>query len=132
LQKYLSDLDLPHQVEFTHEMTASISRFGHPMDFGNLSNGQRARVNLALSFAFRDVLQSMHEFVNICMLDEVLDVGLDAVGVQAAARMLKRKARDEKLALYIISHRDEIDSAFDRKMIVQMEGGFSSIRYEDG
>jgi DNA repair exonuclease SbcCD ATPase subunit len=132
LQKYLADLDLPHQVEFTHEMTASISRFGHPMDFGNLSNGQRARVNLALSFAFRDVLQSMHEFVNICMLDEVLDVGLDAVGVQAAARMLKRKARDEKLALYIISHRDEIDSAFDRKMIVQMSGGFSSIRYEDG
>lgn len=132
LQKYLSDLDLPHQVEFTHEMTASISRFGNPMDFGNLSNGQRARVNLALSFAFRDVLQSMHEFVNICMLDEVLDVGLDAVGVQAAARMLKRKARDEKLALYIISHRDEIDSAFDRKMIVQMSGGFSSIRYEDG
>lgn len=132
LQKYLSDLDLPHQVEFTHEMTASISRFGHLMDFGNLSNGQRARVNLALSFAFRDVLQSMHEVVNICMLDEVLDVGLDAVGVQAAAKMLKRKARDEKLALYIISHRDEIDSAFDRRMIVQMSSGFSSIRYEDG
>lgn len=132
LQKYLKDLDLPHQVEFTHEMTASISKFGYPMSFGNLSNGQKARVNIALSFAFRDVLQSMHDTVNICMLDEVLDVGLDAVGVQAAARMLKRKARDEKLSLYIISHKDEIDNAFDRKLIVQLEGGFSSIRYEDG
>ena len=131
LQKYLSDLGLPHTVEFTHEMTASITQFGHAMDFGNLSNGQRARVNLALSFAFRDVLQSMHDHVNICLLDEVLDVGLDTVGVQAAAKMLKRKARDEKLALYIISHRDEIDSAFDRKMVVQMSGGFSSLRYED-
>lgn len=132
LQKYLKDLDLPHQVEFTHEMTASISKFGYPMSFGNLSNGQKARVNIALSFAFRDVLQSMHDTVNICMLDEVLDVGLDGVGVQAAARMLKKKARDEKLALYIISHKDEIDNAFDKKLIVQMEGGFSSIRYEDG
>ncbi len=132
LQKYLAELDLPHHVEFTHEMTASISKFGHEMSFGNLSNGQKARVNLALSFAFRDVLQSMHDSVNICMLDEVLDVGLDAVGVQAAARMLKRKARDEKIALYIISHKDEIDNAFDRRMIVQMSGGFSSIRYEDG
>lgn len=131
LQTYLTDLGLPHTVEFTHEMTASITQFGHPMDFGNLSNGQRARVNLALSFAFRDVLQSMHDHVNICMLDEVLDVGLDAVGVQAAAKMLKRKARDEKLALYIISHRDEIDSAFDRKMVVQLSGGFSSLRYEE-
>lgn len=132
LQKYLIDLDLPHHVEFTHEMTASISKFGHPISFGNLSHGQKARVNLALSFAFRDVLQSMHDTVNICMLDEVLDEGLDAVGVHAAAKMLKKKAREDKIGLYIISHKDEIDNAFDRKMIVQMSGGFSSIKYEDG
>ncbi len=131
LQTYLNDLGLPHVVEFTHEMTAKITQFGHEMDFGNLSNGQKARVNLALSFAFRDVLQSMHDYVNICLLDEVLDVGLDTVGVLAAAKMLKRKAREEKLALYIISHRDEVDSAFDRKMIVQLSGGFSSVRYQE-
>lgn len=128
LQKYLGDLGLPHTVEFTHEMTASISQFGRMMDFGNLSNGQRARVNLALSFAFRDVLQTMHDKINVCMLDEVLDVGLDTVGVQNAARMLKRKARDEGLSLYIISHRDEIDSAFDRSITVQLSKGFSYIK----
>jgi len=127
LQEYLTKLGLTHHVEFTHEMTASISQFGRVMDFGNLSNGQRARVNLALSFAFRDVLQTLHSHINICMLDEVLDVGLDGPGVTAAARMLKRKARDEKLSLYIISHRDEIDSAFDRVMTVQMNDGFSQI-----
>ena len=131
LSHYLTQLGLPHTVEFTHEMAAEISQFGRPMDFGNLSNGQRARVNIALSFAFRDVLQSLHDKINICLLDEVLDVGLDAVGVQAAAKMLKRKARDEGLALFIISHRDEIDSAFDRKMIVQMTKGFSYVKYED-
>jgi len=131
LAHYLSGLGLPHTVEFTHEMTASISQFGRPLDFGNLSNGQRARVNLALSFAFRDVLQSMHDHINICMLDEVLDVGLDTVGVQNAAKMLKRKARDEELSLFIISHRDEVDSAFDRKMTVQMSKGFSNVIMED-
>ena len=130
LQEYLTMLGLQHQVEFTHEMTASISQFGRAMDFGNLSNGQRARVNLALSFAFRDVLQQLHERINICMLDEVLDVGLDGPGVTAAARMLKRKARDENLSLYIISHRDEIDSAFDRTMTVQLSEGFSTIMEE--
>jgi len=131
LAHYLIELGLPHSVEFTHEMTASISQFGRPMDFGNLSNGQRARVNLALSFAFRDVLQSLHEHINVCMLDEVLDVGLDTVGVQAAARMLKRKARDEKLSLFIISHRDEIENAFDSTMTVQMSKGFSQIIHEE-
>lgn len=127
LSYYLSKLGLTHQVEFTHEMTASISQFGRPLDFGNLSNGQRARVNIALSFAFRDVLQQLHQRINICMLDEVLDVGLDAIGVTAAARMLKRKARDENLSLYIISHRDEIDSVFDNTMTVQLKDGFSQI-----
>ena len=131
LQSYLAELGLNFSVEFTHEMTANITQFGHQADFGNLSNGKKSRVNLALSFAFRDVLQSMHDHVNICLLDEVLDVGLDDIGVQAAAKMLKRKARDEKLALYIISHRNELNSAFDRKMIVQLSEGFSSIRYED-
>ena len=62
------------------------------------------------------------------MLDEVLDVGLDTVGVQAAAKMLKRKSRDEKLSLYIISHRDEINAAFDNTMTIQMSKGFSYIQ----
>lgn len=131
LQHYLSALGLPHKVEFTHEMTANITQFGRELDFGNLSSGQKARVNLGLSFSFRDVLQKSHDSINVCMLDEVLDVGLDTVGVQNAARMLKRKARDEDLALYIISHRDEVSNIFDKKMVVQMEGGFSTIREED-
>lgn len=128
LQHYLAILGLPHKVEFTFEMTASISQFGRTLDFGNLSAGQRARVNLALSFAFRDVLQNLHTKINICMLDEVLDHGLDTVGVHAAARLLKRKARDEQLSLYIISHRDEIDGAFDNTITVQLSKGFSYIK----
>lgn len=127
LQHYLNELGLPHTVEFTHELTARISQFGREMDFGSLSNGQRARVNLGLSLAFRDVLQMLHAKVNVCMFDEVLDVGLDTIGVQAAARMLKRKARDEKLSLFIISHRDEIDKAFDHTMTIQLNNGFSYI-----
>jgi len=64
------------------------------------------------------------------MLDEVLDVGLDTVGVQAAARMLKKKARDEKVSLYIISHR-EIDSAFDNVLTIQLSKGFSYIKVDE-
>lgn len=128
LQHYLTQLGLTHKVEFTHEMTASISQFGRTLDFGNLSAGQRARVNLALSFAFRDVLLNLHTKINICLLDEVLDVGLDTIGVQAAARLLKRKARDEGISMYIISHRDEIDGAFDNTLTIQMSKGFSYIK----
>lgn len=130
LHHYLSELGLPHTVEFTHELSARITQFGREKDFGNLSNGQRARVNLALSLSFRDVLQNLHDHINFCMFDEVLDVGLDALGVQAAAKMLKHKAREEQLCLFIISHRDEVENAFDRIMTVEMSKGFSYINEE--
>lgn len=130
LQGYLTAMGLPHKVEFTHEMTAFISQFGYPLDFGNLSAGQRARVNLALSLSFRDVLQNMHTKVNICMLDEVLDHGLDAVGVQSAVKMLKKVSREEKLSMFVITHR-EVDSAFDHTMTIQLSQGFSYVKQED-
>ena len=128
LAKYLNELGLPHRVEFNQELVAEITRFGRPLDFGNLSNGQRARVNIALSFAFRDVLQKLHNSINVCLLDEILDVGLDSVGVQGAAKMIKRMARDAGSCVYIISHREELESVFDRTLIVQMSKGFSYIK----
>jgi DNA repair exonuclease SbcCD ATPase subunit len=130
LTHYLTVLGLPHKVEFTHEMTASISQFGHELDFGNLSAGQRARVNLALSFAFRDVLQSIHTKINVCMLDEALDHGLDSVGVQSAVKLLKKKAREEELCMFVITHR-EVDSAFDHTMTIQLSKGFSYVKTDE-
>lgn len=127
LHSYLAELGLPHTVEFTHELTAKITQFGREKDFGNLSNGQRARVNLALSLAFRDVLQNLHDHINFCMFDEVLDFGLDSLGIQAAAKMLKHKAREENLCLFIISHKDEVENIFDRILTVEMSKGFSYI-----
>lgn len=131
LDHYLSALGLPHKVEFMHNLEAKISQFDRPLDFGNLSAGQRARVNFALSLAFRDVLQRLHTKINVFMLDEVLDVGLDTVGVQAAARLVKHKARDEDLSTFIISHRDEVDGVFDRVMTVQMSQGFSYLKDDE-
>jgi chromosome segregation ATPase len=130
LQHYMTVLGLPFRVEFTKELTAKITRFGRTMDFGNLSQGQRARVNLGLSFAFKDVLENIHKRkVNICMLDEVLDHGLDSVGVQAAARLVKQKGREDGVSMYIISHRhDQIDSVFDQKLVIQLSQGFSYVK----
>ena len=61
------------------------------------------------------------------MLDEVLDFGLDSVGVVAAAKLVKQKAREENICMFVISHRDEVSSIFDSKMVVQMSKGFSYI-----
>lgn len=127
LEDALADLGLPHVVRFTQHMTASITRFGKELDFGNLSNGQRARLNLALSFAFRDVLQKMHMPINVCLLDEVLDVALDDGGISDAITMIKARAKTEKAAYYIISHKEEISNVFDHKIVMEVKDGFSQI-----
>lgn len=127
LKIYLLELGLLHVVEFTHELTARIRLSGRELDFSRLSHGQQSRVNFALSLAFRDVLEKLHDKINVCLFDEVLDIGLDAVGVESAAKIIKQKARKEDLSLFIISHKAEIDRAFENMITVQLENGFSSI-----
>lgn len=129
LQHYLIEAGLPQTVKFTHELKAEISHFGRIRNFGQLSAGQQARVNIALSLAFRDVLQSLHTSVNLLMLDEVLDHGLSSVGVRKAAKMLKQIARKDGISMFIISHRDEIGAAFDKAIMITMERDFSYLRY---
>lgn len=126
LDKYLKTMGLPHSVCFTPKMEVSINRLGKPLQYGNLSNGQQCRVNLALSFAFRDVLQYLHDPLNVWVLDEVLDVGLDAGGIQNAVSMIKRKAEEDGSSIFVISHRD-LDNAFTNKLNVQLKDGFSTV-----
>lgn len=127
LHGYLQLLELPFKVSFNYQMMAEITQLGRQTQFSLLSNGQRARVNLALTMSFRDVLQKMHAPINICLLDESLDVGLDSQGVQSAIRMLKTKALEDNTTIFIITHRDEPKASFDNIINVHIENEFSVI-----
>lgn len=127
LKIYLEKLGLPHKVEFMEDMTANIAMFDRPWTFGGLSAGQKARVNIALSFAFRDVLQYRYGKINFIILDECLDVGLSNVGIQHASKMIKEVAAEQDLAMFVISHRDEIVSLFKKVLHVELKNGFSSV-----
>lgn len=120
-------LVLPHKVTFTENMTATITQFNEEMDYGQFSAGQQARVNFALSFAFRDVLQKRHGKVNICILDEVLDTSLGNVGVSMATKMIKEVAKNDHLSMYVISHKDEIVQSFDKVLELEFRNGFTSV-----
>lgn len=128
LGTYLQQMGLPHKVEFTANLLPVITQYGRETSFGCLSTGQKARVNFALSMAFGDALQAIHQKINIRLFDEVLDIGLDTHGILAASRILKRKAAEEGLAMYVISHRDEVQHTFDRSMVITQQDGFSMVR----
>lgn len=123
---YTRDLGLPHIVKFDDDMSCTVSEYGRELDFGNLSSGEKKRVNLSLSLAFRDVLHHLHSRVNCLFIDEI-DASLDGSGVDNVFKLLKSKVRDESINLWIISHRPEAVGRFDRAVIVRKENGFSRI-----
>lgn len=123
----LDKVGLPHRVTFTEEMEVNITQFGAEYEYGNFSAGQKARVNLCLAFAFRDVLQSRFGKINLCILDECLDTGLGNVGVTQAAKMIKSIAEDNNLSMFVISHRDEVLNMFDKRLEIELRNGFSQI-----
>jgi DNA repair exonuclease SbcCD ATPase subunit len=127
LRHFLKVLGLPHLVAFEDNLTVTISQYGRELNYGNLSTGERQRVNLALSFTFREVLSAMHTNFNILLLDEILDAGLDAVGVDNTVVLLKKMGREDKVAIFLVSHREEVSARVDRTLLVQKEQGFSHI-----
>lgn len=129
LNHYTTDLGLPHMVKFDADMSCTVTEFGRELDFGNLSAGEKKRVNTSMALAFRDVLHQLHSKINLLMVDEI-DGALDAIGLEAVVRCLKNKARDEAITTFVISHHPAAQGRFDRTLIVQKEQGFSSIFFE--
>jgi DNA repair exonuclease SbcCD ATPase subunit len=126
LNFYTKELGLPHTVKFDDDMSCSISEYDRELDFGNLSNGEKKRVNLALSLAFRDVLHHLHAKINCLFLDEI-DGSLDSSGVENMFRLFKQKSREDNMGMWIISHRPEAIGRFDRTITIRKENGFSNI-----
>lgn len=126
INDYTRRLGLPHIVRFDADMSCTVSEFGRELDFGNLSAGEKKRVNTALAMAFRDVLHHLHAKSNILLIDE-LDGQLDGAGIDAIVRILKEKARDENLGIYVISHHPNIQGRLDRTMVIAKQHGFSTI-----
>jgi DNA repair exonuclease SbcCD ATPase subunit len=105
--------------------------YGKEFDFDNLSRGERTRLILSLSWAFRDVFESMNDKINLLFIDELLDNGTDSAGVEAALAILKKMARDHKRNIYLISHRDELVGRITNVLRVVKENGFTSIENAD-
>jgi DNA repair exonuclease SbcCD ATPase subunit len=126
LTYYLDKMGLPHQVLFKNDLTVEITQLGQDLDFDNLSRGERNRLILGLSWAFRDVWESLYQNVNLLFIDELIDNGLDANGVENALSVLKRMARERNKNVYLISHKDELVGRVNNVLKVIKENGFTT------
>ena len=126
LTYYIDKLGLPHQVVFQNDLTVEITQLGQDLDFDNLSRGERNRLILSMSFAFRDVWEGLYQTINLLFIDELVDAGMDAAGVEAALAVLKKMARERNKNIYLISHKDELVGRVNNVLRVIKENGFTS------
>ena len=126
LSYYLDKLGLPHQVVFQNDLAVEIQQLGQDLDFDNLSRGERNRLILGMSFAFRDVWESLYQKINLMFIDELIDSGMDTAGVESALGVLKKMGREGDKNVYLISHKDELVGRVNHVMKVVKENGFTS------
>jgi hypothetical protein len=126
LTYYLDRLGLPHQVRFQNDLNVEITQLGQDLDFDNLSRGERNRLILGMSFAFRDVWESLYQGINLMFIDELIDSGMDTAGVENALSVLKKMGRERSKNVFLISHKDELVGRVNHVLKVIKENGFTS------
>ena len=123
---YLEKLGLPHDVKFSSDLSVEITEYGRDLDFDNLSRGERNRLILGLSWAFRDMYESLNRPMNLLCIDELVDSGMDTMGVENALAVLKKMHREQGKNIMLISHKEELVGRVNNVLTVVKEGGFTA------
>lgn len=123
---YLEKFGLPHTVVFKNDLSVEITMLGRYLDFENLSRGESNRLSLSLSLAFRDVWEALYHSVNLLLVDELIDYGMDGCGVNNSLAVLKSIARDRNKNVFLISQKHELINRVNTVLKAIKENGFTT------
>ncbi len=126
LDYYLDKIGLPHDVKFANDLSVEITEYGRDLDFDNLSRGERNRLILSLSWAFRDIYESLNQPMNLLCIDELIDSGMDSTGVENSLAISKKMNRDHGKNIFLISHKEELVGRVNNVLTVIKSGGYTS------
>ena len=116
-------LGLRHVISINSDLTSSISIMNSEVGYWNLSQGERLRVNLAVTIAFRELLKMLGKSTNLIILDEQLDGGSDTSFVVRALKFLDQHVNSG----LIVSHKEDVYEHIENRIKVVKENGFSRI-----
>lgn len=82
------------------------------------SEGEKKRIDLAISFAIQDLVQSKANIaVNLGLYDECFD-GLDAIGCENVIRILKERQKNIS-SIFVITHSENLKPLFENVITVK-------------
>lgn len=131
LRTYLDTLTLPHDITFDSNLSFNISKMGRNMDFDNLSRGEQNRLILSLNLAFRDLYENLVGPINLLVVDELLDYGMDSIGASQGLDILKKISKQKNKAVYLVTHKEELKEKVEEVILVSKENDFTTFEMID-
>jgi len=136
INQHLQDLDFYVKFELDETFTETIkSRHLDEFTYASFSEGEKARIDLALLFTWRKIAELKNSVsTNLLILDEVFDGSLDAIGAdEVMAKLLFKRAehfngevRDNpNNNVFVISHKIDLVDKFENTIKFEKVRGFS-------
>jgi len=128
VNRYLQMMDFYINFEFDAEFNEYIkSPIHEDFSYASFSEGEKARIDLSLLFAWREVARLKNSAnCNILMFDEVFDGSLDGFGADEFIKIIRYVVKDTNI--FVISHKTGLEDKFDRTITFEKIKGFSRIK----
>jgi len=125
-KKLIPDFNI--HLQFNPDFTIRIMKLGKEVSSGTLSNGEKRIGNIMIMLALMKVfkLKNNVEF-NALFMDEVLDSGINGTLLESVYYFIKNVAKQEKMRVYMISHREEIKEKSKEVILVTKSRGISTL-----
>jgi DNA repair exonuclease SbcCD ATPase subunit len=131
INQYLQILDFFVSFNLDESFNETIkSRHRDDFSYASFSEGEKARIDLSLLFAWRQIARMKNSAnTNLLILDETFDGSMDADGVENLMQILS--TLDSTTRVFIISHKqDLLEGKFDRKLEFEKIKNFSRLKID--
>ena len=124
INSYLKIMEADYSFTLNEEFSETIkSRGREEFSYASFSQGEKARIDIALLFTWRDIAEKVSGVkINCLFLDEVYDSATDAEGVKAITAILNKMVDAN---VFIISHRDHDPQAYGQHLQMKKVGRFT-------
>jgi DNA repair exonuclease SbcCD ATPase subunit len=125
VNRYLQMMDFYINFELDSEFNESVkSPIHEDFSYSSFSEGEKARIDLSLLFAWREVARVKNSVnCNILLFDEVFDSSLDGFGADEFLKIIRYVVKDTNV--FVISHKTDLQDKFDTTLKFEKKKGFS-------
>ena len=130
IKKYLNILEFNIGFVLDNEFNETIKSRGRDVfSYGNFSDGQKIRIDLALLFTFREVSKLKNSaYTNLLIMDEIADGSMDSDGLDDLIKIINSSENDNS-NIFVISHNSKIIENFNNTIHFEMKNNFTQMDF---